>query len=254
MDRQTEKANDTLEVALHVYTAGNCGSWAQWLRMLRMAHNATPHSSTGYTPFFLLHGYTPRMKATTIDPVSRGIEQFEFNSMAAMSFVNELEVHCSWARDALVWAQVRQAKAYDQKKCDKEFEEGDEVLVNPHSLELVDMQGMGRKLVQRQIGPFTILEKINPVVYCLHLPPEYRMHLVINIQHLTKYYQGVQEEGRAKLPELRELSTEEEYKVEKLVGNRYNPQKWRREYLVWWKGYRPEHNTFEPEYALQNVF
>jgi hypothetical protein len=132
----------------------------------------------------------------------------------------------------LVRAQVRQAKAYDQKRHDKEFEEGDEVLVNPHSLELVDVQGMGRKLVQRQIGPFTIVEKINPVVYCLCLPPEYKMHLIINIQHLTKYYQDVQEEGRAKLPELRELSIEDEYKVERLVGHRYNPQKQRREYLV----------------------
>jgi hypothetical protein len=84
---------------------------------------------------------------------------------------------------------------------------------------------MGRKLVQRRIGPFTISENINPVVYCLHLPPEYRMHPVINIQHLTKYYRDAREEGRAKLPELRELSTEEEYKVEKLVGHRYNPWK-----------------------------
>jgi hypothetical protein len=87
-DRQTEKANNMLEVALRAYTTGNCGSWAQWLETLMMAHNATPHSSTGYTPFFLLHGYTPRTKATAIDPVSRGIKWFEFNSVAAMSFVN----------------------------------------------------------------------------------------------------------------------------------------------------------------------
>jgi hypothetical protein len=105
-----EKANDMLEVALCAYTAGNHSSWAQWLGTLMMAHNTTPHYSTGYTPFFLLHGYTPRMKATATDPVLRGIEWFELNSVAATSFVNELEVHCSQARDVLVQAQVRQAK------------------------------------------------------------------------------------------------------------------------------------------------
>jgi hypothetical protein len=134
-------------------------------------------------------------------------------------------VHCSQARDTLVQAQVRQAKVYNQKRHNEEFEEGDKVLVNPHSLELVDIQGMGRKLVQRQIRPFTISEKINPVVYCLHLLPEYKMHLIINIQHLTKYHRDVQDEGRAKLPELRELLIEEEYEVERVVGHRYNPQK-----------------------------
>ena len=47
---------------------------------------------------------------------------------------------------------------------------------------------------------------------------------------------------------------EEEYEVEKLVGHRYNPTKRRREYLVRWKGYGPEHDMFEPELALRNAF
>jgi hypothetical protein len=94
-----------------------------------------------------------------------------------------MEVHRSLAR-----AQARQAKAYDSQRWGEEFEEGDEVLVNPHSLELVDVQGMGRKLVQWHIGPFQISEKINPVVYHVNIPPKYRMHPIINIQHLTKYY------------------------------------------------------------------
>jgi hypothetical protein len=89
-DRQTEKANDMLKVTLHTYTAGNCSSWAQWLGTLMMAHNLMPHSSTGYSPFFLLHRYSPKTKATVIDPVGRGVEWIELYNAAATSFVSEL--------------------------------------------------------------------------------------------------------------------------------------------------------------------
>jgi hypothetical protein len=187
-DRQTEKANDTLEVALRAYTVGNCSSWAQWLGMLAMAHNLTPNSSTGYSPFFLLHRYSPRTKTTVIDPIGRGIERIELYNTAATSFVSELEVHRSLAQDSLARAQARQAKAYDSWRHEEEFEEGDEVLVNPHSLELVEVQGTGRKLVQQHIGLFQITEKINPIVYHINIPPKYKMHPIINIQHLAKYH------------------------------------------------------------------
>jgi hypothetical protein len=187
-DGQTEKANDTLEVALHAYTVGNCSSWAQWLGMLVMAHNLTPHSSTSYSPFFLLHGYSPKTKATVMDPVGRGMKQIELYNAAASSFMSKLEVNRSLARDSLAQAQARQVKAYDSQRREEEFGEGDKVLVNPHSLKLIDVQGTGRKLVQQRISPFQISEKINPVVYCINIPPEYKMHPIINIQHLAKYH------------------------------------------------------------------
>ena len=118
-------------------------------------------------------------------------------------------------------AQSQQAAAYNKSRRAKEFEEGDEVLVNPHSLELVDVKGTGRKLVQRHIGPFCISKKINPVVYCLAIPWEYKMHPIINIQHLQHYHHS-KLDSRVSLPKLRELGKEEEYEVEQLIGHCYN--------------------------------
>jgi Integrase zinc binding domain/Chromo (CHRromatin Organisation MOdifier) domain len=253
-DSQMDKANDTLEVSLHAYTVGNRSSWAQWLGTLMMAHNSTPHSSTSYFPFFLLHGYSPKTKATVMDPVGRGIKRIELYNAAASSFVSELEVHRSLARDSLAWAQARQVTAYDSWRREEELEEGDKVLVNPHSLELIDMQGTGRKLVQWCISPFQISEKINPVVYHINIPPEYKMHPIINIQHLAKYHHDKLSDEQTKLPKLRELAKEEEYEVERIIGHHYNWSKRRREYLVRWKGYGPEHNTFKPEMSLWNAF
>jgi hypothetical protein len=137
------------------------------------------------------------------------------------SFIEELEVHCVRAQDTLAKAQSKQATAYNKNRRYEEFEEGDEVLMNPHSLKLIEVKGTGKKLVQRHIDPFRIVEKINPVMYHLTIPWEYKMHQIINIQHLQCYHQS-KLDSRVTLPELRDLRKEEEYEVERLIGHHFN--------------------------------
>ena len=67
------------------------------------------------------------------------------------------------------------------------------MLVNPHTLKLVEVEGTGQKLVQRMIRPFEVMERINPNVYRLRLPDSYPMHPVINIEHLKKYRESPSE-------------------------------------------------------------
>ena len=83
----------------------------------------------------------------------------------------------------------QQAQAHDSHHHSDEFTVGNKILVNPHLLDLVDMKGTGQKFLQQRIGPFLILEKINPAVYCLHLPTELWMCPVTNIEHLTWHNQ-----------------------------------------------------------------
>jgi hypothetical protein len=89
-------------------------------------------------------------------------------SQRGEEFINKIETHRQAVRNALVLAQERQAKAYNKKRHPiSELKVGDWVLINPHMLKLVDVKGTGHKLVQKTIGPFKVLEKVNPLVYRL---------------------------------------------------------------------------------------
>ena len=84
------------------------------------------------------------------------------------SFIAAIESHCKVGRDALLLAQEKQAKAYNKKRRPvEEIEQGDLVLVDPLTLKLVDSEGLGAMLVQRTIGPFKVIERVNPLVYPL---------------------------------------------------------------------------------------
>ena len=62
------------------------------------------------------------------------------------------------------------------------------------------------------IGPFEVMEHINPNVYRLRLPDSYPMHPLINIEHLRKYKQSPPEfQDCATLPPMQDFLPTEQY-------------------------------------------
>jgi hypothetical protein len=211
-----------------------------------------------YTPDFLLMGYQPRTVTSVlvpgIDPMNRPF----MASQKAEDYVAVIESHWKQARDSLVLAQERQAKAYNKGQHEvQELKPGDLALVNPHMLKLVDVEGTGRKLVQHTIGPFEVMEQINPLVYHLRLPDNYPMHPVFNLSHLRKYTQSDPIFGdQVILPPTRDLlNASDEYEVEAILGHRITKRKNgnRRMYLVRWRGFDLSEDSWISEYALHNA-
>ncbi len=58
-----ERFNRTLKDQLAKVLFHSGGEWDQYLSAVVLSFNATPHSSTGYSPFFLAHGCEPRLPA-----------------------------------------------------------------------------------------------------------------------------------------------------------------------------------------------
>jgi hypothetical protein len=257
-DGQTEVLNATIEQMLRAYVASDRSTWARWLSEITHAYNSSVHSSTGYTPDLLLLGYQPRVSTALFAPQQDPAQRPFLPSQKAEDYIAVMEFHCQAARDVLALAQERQARAYNKhRRAVVELEPGDLVTVNPHSMKLVDATGLGVKLIQRTIGPFEVMERINPVVYRLRLPDNYPMHSVINLEHLKRYAPSSAEFGeRVALPPTRDiLKATEEYEVEAILGHRLTGRKDgnRRQYLVRWKGYDPSEDTWVSELDLRNA-
>ncbi|KIM21599.1 hypothetical protein M408DRAFT_33250, partial [Serendipita vermifera MAFF 305830] len=63
-----------------------------------------------------------------------------------------------------------------------EFNERDDVLVNPHTLKMSGIwQNQGHKLLPRFEGPFQIIEKLGPKTYRIAIPADWESHNVLNI-------------------------------------------------------------------------
>ena len=149
-DGQTEVMNQHLETMLRAYIQTDQKDWSQWLDVLQFAYNNAKHSSHNSRPAELLLGFKPR---TPLDFLAESGRKAVEHHSETLNRVNELVAHRDAARDAIKRSADRQAYQFDKGRRTVELQVGDEVLINPHSLELVDVKGHSRKLMQRKIGP-----------------------------------------------------------------------------------------------------
>jgi hypothetical protein len=164
-DGQTENVNRQLETMLRAYVSRDRNDWADWLQLLEFAYNSNVHASIGTSPFSILYGFEPKTPLEFILPRKERTHLYGMSSESSQ-FLEELSMHRESARLAIAKAQESQAKFYNRGRKDvPEFGIGSKVLISPHSLEWIESKGEGAKLVQRWIGPFEVLQKLNPRTY-----------------------------------------------------------------------------------------
>ena len=107
------------------------------------------------------------------------------------------------------------------------------------------------KLSEKFLGPFEILSKEGHSAYHLKLPKSWTIHPVFNEvllrPHVGPKFPGQDIYNRPP-PDL--IDDQEEFDVEEILDTRIRRK--RREYLVKWKGYGSEDNTWEPEKNLEH--
>ena len=155
------------------------------------------------------------------------------------------------AKDAIAFAAMRMKAHYDTRHQPRFFNVGDSVNLRLHKgyhiPALVGLKKIGPQLV----GPFKVIERIGRLAYRLQLPDNMRIHPVISIAHLEPstdpaldpYYRH-----RSPPPAVT-VEGEIEYEIDRLVRKRRvrKGKGWSIQYLIRWKGFGPEHDTWQPE-------
>jgi hypothetical protein len=109
------------------------------------------------------------------------------------------------------------------------------------------------KLDDKWRGPYRVIEKVGRASYRLDMPAGWRGYNVFNRDRLKPYHEpefDVQRHVTAPSPP-QLIEGEEEWEVEAIHGGR--TRKGAKQYLVRWKGYTPENDTWEPEENLANA-
>ena len=237
-DGQMEVMNQTLETMLRAYVQADQKDWAKWLDILQFVYNNMTHSSHNQVLAKLLLGYKLQ---SPLDFLALSGLEISKGQLDLIKRMNELSSHRDAARDAIKCSADRQAYQFNKGCRAPNLAMGDEVLINPHSLELINEMGQSHKLMQRKIGPFKIMEVISLMAYRLRLPDTYKGHNILNIQHLTKYHRSP-DESHPRLANPRDvLLSLEEYEVERIVEEKR--KNGRLYYRIQWKGYDAEDNT-----------
>ena len=202
--------------------------------------NNKVHTATKVLPFMANYGKEMRMGGDI-----RKREKVE----KAVEFVERMKRIHEEAGAALKKAQENMKRQADKgRKETEDWKREDRMLLSTKNL--VFKERPVRKLVDRYIGPYTIEEVVSTNAVKLQLPTSMRIHPVVNVSQIVRYKEQVEEQKKEEGKPI-EIEGVKEWEIEKIL----NKRKIREvdKYLVRWKGFTVEHDTWERKEDLGNA-
>jgi hypothetical protein len=212
------------------------------LPFAEFSYNNSLHSSIGTSPFFANFGFHPKC-----DFLSDAFNSDSSNVPAAVSHLSKLrDVHS--ALDSLLRQASDRAKVFaDRHRLEHSFKVGDSVWLLRRNIKTTRPCD---KLDARKLGPFKIVEQVNPVAFRLALPASMRIHPVFHVSLLQPHHAN-SIAGRVEPPPPPVvIDGAEEYEVEEILDSRI--RRGVQQYLVKWKGYSQADNTWQSADDVSN--
>ena len=169
----------------------------------------------------------------------------------AEEFVKEMKERHEEARAALVKSQEEMKRQVNRNRKEaEEYRVGDKVLISTKDFSVELMKRATKKLTEKFIGPYVIRKIVSENAVELELPVSLRIHPVVNVRRIVKYREQVEEQKKIPPPPI-EVAGEKEYEVEEILDRQ--EKRGKTKYLVKWKGYTAEGNTWEGLENLKNA-
>jgi hypothetical protein len=240
-DGQTERVNRVLEEYLRCYIGPSQTDWDRYLPMAEFAINDSYQVSTGRTPFYMTYGCHPSLPTRLAEPSQ--------DNPAGKQFAERVHAAVNKAKQMLQSAQQKQADQANKHRRDVEFDVGDMVLLSTANI-VIKTPGK-QKLLPRFIGPYEILQKVGRAAYKLKLPQEMsKVHPVFHVSLLKPYCTDGVSTVEPPAPLYHADDGVPIWEVEEILAHReqkLRAGKVKRSYLIKWKGFGPESNTWQPE-------
>ncbi|UYV70961.1 hypothetical protein LAZ67_8001260, partial [Cordylochernes scorpioides] len=158
---QTERMNRTLTDMISMYIDEKHQNWDEILPFVTFAYNSSVQETTGYSPYFLIHGREPlTFLDSTFDwpevpPKPGDFDDYISNLLTIVEESKKISMARTMAR------QDKSKQVYDKHRREVNFSPDDLVLIwTP-----IRKVGRADKLQKNYIGPFKIIRKTSPVNY-----------------------------------------------------------------------------------------
>lgn len=242
-DGQTERVNAILETYLRSYVNFQQDNWVDLLPLAEFAYNNSESATTKETPFYINYGQHPRF-----DPLAGTVSTtWEHAAQSAQDHVQKLADLRSFLQNHLMRAQDNQAQAFNRGRSGLQpFGVGDMVMLKRINFKT---PRPSPKLDHKKLGPFKIIRQIKNNSFELELPATWKIHPVFHSELLEKAPSPLFQQEPPPPPAII-VQDQPEYEVEAILKSR--KYKGKSQYLVKWKGYHDEENTWEPEANLKN--
>jgi hypothetical protein len=172
-DGMVERYNRTIGHMLASFVAKHQRNWDEYIPMLLMAYRSSTHETTGVSPCKMMFG---REINLPIDLLLGKPESQKYQS--ATEFAYELEnrideIH-DFAREHMQNSSKRMKRNYDHNIFNNNYSKGDKVWY----YKAERRPGLYPKFQRPWIGPITIIDRINDVLYRIKIGPKSKPRVV----------------------------------------------------------------------------
>ena len=177
---QIERVHKTINAVFARTVSQNLRDWCELAPFVTFAYNTSRHSSTSFSPFYLLYLRELRVGIDLLlhkkEPAYQNFDQYS-NEVR-----REMQVAYKIVENQLKVVFDRAKRRYDARVESVKFDVGD--LCYFYSPRLFG--GRGRKFRNQTTGPWKVIRKVNDVNYGIQRSPESKV-TIVHVDRMVKY-------------------------------------------------------------------